>query len=668
MLFTREKNRLVVSGSGETIWIEPFGTDCVRFRATVAGDVIEQDWTLLPQPSVEAQITIGHGRASIRSGTLSAEVTADGAVRYVAAGGRTLLEELWIDRRTQCANLLKARNYRSVGGDLHRTSLYFRARDGERFYGMGQYANGRLDLKGCVLELAQKNTQISIPVLISTGGYGFIWNNPAVGRAELATNHTMWYAESTRQIDYLVFRAETPADGVRRYADLTGKPPLLPEWAAGFWQSKLRYRTQDEFLGVVREHKRRGLPLSVAVIDYFHWPHQGDWRFDPQYWPDPKGMVEELTRLGVRLMVSVWPTVEITSENYDEMAARGLLVRTERGVPTIATTRGICTYFDATNPEARNYIWRKVKENYYGFGIRAFWLDEAEPELSMRGFGYDNTSAYDYDNLRYHSGNGLEVGNIYPYYYGAAFQDGMRKDDRDDGLRLIRCAWIGSQRLNAVVWSGDIPSTFESLRQQVKAGLNMAMAGIPWWTTDIGGFYGGDPNDPVFRELIVRWFQFGALCPIFRLHGNRLPNPPDANKCPAYELTGGANEIWSFGERAYEILRDLLSLRERLRSYIMAQSRRAHEEGVPIMRPLFFDFPEDDTAYEVEDGYMFGPDLLVAPVLHQGGSSRDVYLPKGARWKNPRTGREHDGGAWVTCDAPLEVIPMFLRDGADVPV
>jgi alpha-D-xyloside xylohydrolase len=275
---------------------------------------------------------------------------------------------------------------------------------------------------------------------------------------------------------------------------------------------------------------------------------------------------------------------------------------------------------------------------------------------------------YHYDNLRYHLGNGLEASNIYPFYYAKAFYDGMKQAGEEEIVNLIRCGWIGSQRFGVVIWSGDIPSTFESLRRQVKAGLNMALAGIPWWTTDIGGFYGGDPNDPKFRELIVRWFQFGVFCPIFRLHGFRHPYPKEWQSCDAYELTGGPNEVWSFGEEVYGILKDLLFLRERLKPYIMEQMRRAHEEGIPVMRPLFFDFPDDEEAYEVEDEYMFGPDILVAPVLEEGARTRRVYLPKGASWGNPHTGEEHAGGGWVECPAPLEVIPVFVKNGAQVPI
>lgn len=668
MLFAQDGKKLVIQGGGELIWIEPFGRDCLRFRSSRRGCIEPLDWTLLPQEAVEPEITITPEGASIRNGNIIAEVDTRGTVRYRKGTGEVLLEELWLDGRVLNADLLKARNYRAKSSDLFEISLYFKAYPGEHFFGMGQYANDCLDLKGCVLELAQRNTQISIPFLLSSRGYGFIWNNPSIGRAELVKNHTMWFAAGARQIDYLVITGDTPKDILRRYAEITGKPPMIPEWALGFWQCKLRYRTQDEVLAIAREHKRRGLPLSVIVVDFFHWPKQGDWKFDPKFFPDPGKMVQELEALGVKVMVSIWPTVDIESENYQEMARRGLLLRTERGIPILFTFRGITTLFDATNPEARKFIWEKVRENYYRYGIKMFWLDEAEPEFGMPGLGYDNVLPYDYDNLRYFLGNGLEVSNIYPFFYAQAFFEGMRSEGEQDIVNLIRCAWLGSQRFGVVVWSGDIPSTFESLRKQVKAGLNMSVCGIPWWTTDIGGFYGGDPESPSFRELIVRWFQFGVFCPIFRLHGFRLPYPKDPNRCPAEELTGGPNEVWSFGDAAYEIIKELLFLRERLKPYILEGMRKAHEEGIPFMRPLFLEFPEDPECYTVEDEYFFGPDLLVAPVVEEGVRRRPVYLPKGARFTDPYTGVVYEGGQWVDVDAPIERIPLFLRDGAKLPI
>jgi alpha-D-xyloside xylohydrolase len=232
----------------------------------------------------------------------------------------------------------------------------------------------------------------------------------------------------------------------------------------------------------------------------------------------------------------------------------------------------------------------------------------------------------------------------------------MQAAGEQDILFLCRSAWAGSQRFGAAVWSGDTPSTFSSLRAQVKAGLNMGLSGIPWWTHDIGGFRGGDPTSPSFRDLIVRWFQFGAFSPLFRLHGHRLPHTDD--------FGGGPNEVWSFGEEAYEVIKRYMFLRERLRPYIMDQMRIAHECGIPPMRPLFLDFPNDSSCQSIEDEYMFGPDLLVAPILEAGARSRAVYLPTDITWQDAWTGRQYEGGQWINVSAPIETIPLFLKAGS----
>ncbi len=437
------------------------------------------------------------------------------------------------------------------------------------------------------------------------------------------------------------------------YSQVTGLPPMMPEYAMGFWQCKLRYRTQEELLEVAREYHRRGIPLSVLVIDYFHWPNQGTWDFDRKYWPDPKGMVAELKEMGIELMVSIWPTVDANCENYQEMLEQGLLVGTDRGVRTQMQFLGNETFYDATNPEARAYVWNKVKNHYYDLGIRTYWLDVAEPEYSV----------YDFDLYRYAIGSNLQVGNIYPALYAKGFYDGLVSAGETKPLNLLRCAWAGSQRYGALVWSGDIHSSFESMRDQFAAGLNMAVAGIPWWTTDIGGFNGGYPDDPAFRELLIRWFEYGTFCPVMRLHGYRLPyEDPMSNEVGGGMCDSGApNEIWSFGEKAYPILKEHIELRERLRPYIRRLMKDAHEKGTPPMRPMFYDYPEDKNCWDVEDAYMFGPNLLIAPVMYAGMKQRDVYLPEGSEWIEVSTGKHWDGGSTAAVSLSLDHIPVFTN-------
>ena len=645
--FRREGHRLVWSMHQETVQIEPWGKDSLRVRATPGPRLLEQDWALLALPPQEPEIAIGEERATIRNGRLQAEIDHEGRLRFFKApGGEEILAEEWF-----WPPLWTGRSYRAVDGGLYRIEVRFKTYEGERFYGLGQHTHGCLDQKGCVIDLEQRNTQVAIPFTLSSRGYGFLWHNPAIGRVELGRGATRWVAEAARQMDYWITIGENPAEIMERYTEATGRAPLLPAWAAGFWQCKLRYRTQEELLGVAREYKRRGLPLSVIVVDFFHWTRQGDWCFDPACWPDPAAMVRELDEMGVKLMVSVWPTVNPKSENFQAMSESGYLIGTKRGVGAhmffLDTHEGkthVC-YYDATNPEARRFLWERVKENYHRYGIKLWWLDACEPEIKPPH----------HENLLYHLGDGLEVGCLYPLLHQRGFYEGMRNEGEEEIITLCRSAWAGSQRYAAAVWSGDIASTFETLRAQVPAGLNIGLSGIPWWTTDIGGFHGGDPSDPYFRELIVRWFQYGVFCPLFRLHGSRVPWEEET-------LTGGPNEVWSFGEEAYGIIRELLFLRERLRPYIMDQMRLAHERGVPPMRPLFFDFPADRECWRIEDEFLFGPDVLVAPVVQEGARGREVYLPAGADWLDAWTGERLQGGRCLEASAPLARIPVYLRE------
>jgi alpha-D-xyloside xylohydrolase len=661
--FTAGKTGFTVLEGGEVLQVDAWGESGARVRATLGTSVTETPGSALLDAAVGGvEVEISDGRARMRNGDLVVEVVDNDddrfvpfppLIRFLGADGTELLAE-----SVPHFSAPPRRRFRLGGGDLFRCEATFDAYPEERFYGLGQRQHGLLNQKGAVIDLVQRNSEVSVPFALSSRGYGFLWNMPGVGRVELGSNHTRWAADAARQIDYWVTTGPTPAEIVSRYARATGLPPMLPEWASGFWQSKLRYRDQEELLEVAREYHRRGLPLSVIVCDYFHWTRQGEWMFDPAEWRDPQAMVDELRELGAELMVSVWPTVNPNSANYEEMHRRGFLVRSMAGLPLHLAFwdkgtdgRAFMRYYDATNPEARSYVWKKITDGYRQYGIRAFWLDACEPEIL-------SDSA---EIARYAMGQGAEVQGVYPREHARGFYEGLREDGEDDVLLLCRSAWAGSQRYGAAVWSGDIESTFEALAAQIPAGLNIGIAGIPWWTTDIGGFMHGDPTSPYFRELVVRWFQYGAFCPLFRLHGVREPGPLVGSA-----QTGAPNEVWSFGDEAYDLIREQLLLREHLRTYVMEQMATASATGVPPMRALFLEFADEAPAWEVSDQFMLGPDVLVAPVIEEGARERDVYLPAGASWLDAWTGKPVDESGWVTAAAPLERIPVYLREGGSL--
>ncbi len=653
--FERNDNALIFRQEGETVRIEGWQNNSLRVRSCMMGEIREGSAALLPAPSCSPQIEIGETEASITNGAIKAVLRVDAwrkslQITYYNRKGETLLSEI----PSGGALCLKARQFQSLPGGSYRLKVSFLSNPEEKIYGMGQYQQELMDLKGCNLELAHRNSQASIPFYLSSLGYGFLWNNPAVGEVHFGTNTTEWLARSTRQMDYWITAGNTPAEIEENYANATGKAPMMPEYGLGFWQCKLRYYNQQEVIDVAAEYKKRGIPLDVLVIDYYHWPRCGDYRFDEEYFPAPADMVKALHDMGIETMVSIWPQVDWRSENYEEMKQQGLLVTSKAGVDVQMNFHGNNVFMDATNPRTRSYVWEKCKKNYADLGIRTFWLDEAEPEFAT----------YDYECYRYHAGTVEEIGNIYPREYSRLFYEGQRENGQDDIVNLVRCAWAGSQRYGALVWSGDIFSSYEDFRKQICAGLHMGLAGIPWWTTDIGGFHGGVTDSPDFQELLVRWFQFGTFCPVMRLHGCRMPDRPIINQAgEVRERTGADNEVWSFGEKNYEILVKYIKIREMMRDYSRSLMREAHEKGAPVMRTLFYEFPEDKNCWDIKDAYLYGSDLLVAPIVYSKATSRRVYLPKGARWTLCSTGEIWEGGQTVEVNAPISTIPLFLRDG-----
>ena len=680
MRIYQDGNRLVIAENKSQVWIEPWGKNSLRVRMTAQPEMDKNDWALTEEvENCKADISYEeidvtdpwykseeyahyHQTAkewTLKNGKITAKVSYEGWISYYNQKGELLTAEYWRNRNRinrYCVPLrVDARELKPIPGtNDFSLAARFEAFDDEKIFGMGQYQEKHLDKKGATLELAHRNSQASVPFYISSRGYGFFWNNPAIGTATFGTNKTEWTAKSTKKLDYFITAGDSPAELEEQYSAATGRSPMMPEYGLGYWQCKLRYRTQEEILAVARKHKALGLPMDAIVVDFFHWTRQGDFKFEPRDWPDPDAMVKELKELGIETVVSVWPTIDERSENYGEMADKGYLVNPDRGMNYHMSWMGNTVFYDTTHPGAREFVWEKCKENYYKKGIRCFWLDEAEPEYGP----------YDFDNYRYYAGPALQCTNIYPVMYAKGFYDGLKKEGETEILSLVRCAWAGSQKYGTLTWSGDIHSSFRAMREQLQAGLNMCLAGIPWWTSDIGGFVGGDISDPKFKELLVRWFAWGAFCPVFRMHGERSPwyEREEEFINGVRQLTSGQdNEVWSFGEDNFEILKKYLFIRENLRPYIRECMKETSENGTPIMRPMFYDFYEDKKTWETENQYMFGPDLLVAPVLEEGVSSRTVYLPAGETWTECYTGKKYEGGQTVTAAAPIDIIPVFTR-------
>ncbi|KAF9730901.1 glycosyl hydrolase family 31 protein [Paraphaeosphaeria minitans] len=620
-MLSRGKDRLVFKYDAEQIWIEPWGSNALRVRATKMASISNEDWALLKTERLNPTIEIGESSGMISNGNIKATITKRGKLTISNENGKTLLEEYTRHRHDvidpKCSALeVEAREFKPIiGGNYHLTARFESLDPKEKIFGMGQYQQPFLDVKGTQLELAHRNSQASVPFAVSSRGYGFLWNNPSIGNAIFGKNIMSFEAQSTQALDYWVVAGDTPARIVESYANGTGKVPMMPEYGLGFWQCKLRYQSQEELLEVAREYKRRELPIDLIVIDFFHWPFQGDWRFDETYWPDPDAMIKELKSLDIELMVSIWPTVDKRSENFEEMLEKGYLIRTERG--GLENTSG-----------------RKLRQNYFSRGIKVFWLDEAEPEYRV----------YDFENYRYHLGPNVAIGNIFPVEYARAFYEGQSKEGQQNIVNLIRCAWAGSQKYGALVWSGDIASSWSTLRNQLAAGLNMGMSGLPWWTTDIG---------------------VGYVLPVMRLHGDREPRQQKVGSTGGASCRSGAdNEVWSYRPEVYEICKKYMRIRENLRAYTRKLMAEAHEKGSPVMRSVLYEFPEDSVCWEIEEQYMFGDKYLCCPVLEAGQDTMTVYLPRangGSRWKSIWGTDEWEGGTTIDVACPLGTMPIFER-------
>lgn len=667
-----DNNCLYLRNSNELLEIKPWGANSFRVRATKYPTFTGNNNALSEDiPNLSADIVIDENKKNgqITNGNITAKIDPFMNLSFYNQHDEILLKGYQRNRvddmtagvdtekinHFNSALNIDSREFKSNIGADYQLTVRFESNRNEKLFGMGQYQQDFLNLKNTKLELAHRNSQASVPFVLSNLGYGFLWNNPAIGDVNFAKNLTEWHSLSTKEMDFWITAGDKPNEIEEQYAAVTGTVPMMPDYAMGYWQCKLRYRTQDELLDAAREFKRRNLPISVIVIDYFHWPKSGEFTFDKEYWPNPKEMIKELHNMGIKLMVSVWPTIDQTSSNYKKMHENGYLIQTERGVPITMDFLGNNGFADFTNPNARNYLWQILKKNYFDKGVDLFWLDEAEPEYTV----------YDFDNYRYYEGSNLQVGNMYPVRYSQMVYEGQLEDgDSDQIINLVRCAWAGSQKYGALVWSGDIDSSFQSLRNQLAIGLNMAIAGIPWWTTDIGGFHGGVDDDPKFQELVIRWFQFATFCPVMRMHGDREPHTEPLSDIGGGKMpSGGATEPWAYGEQAYGIMKKHMELRENLKEYIREQMSLAHTKGTPVIRPLFYDFSDDQESWNIEDQFMFGNSIMVAPVLYSNSETTDrtVYFPKGSNWIDVTTGKEVVGGLTTEVKTDINTIPMYVK-------
>ena len=485
------------------------------------------------------------------------------------------------------------------------------------------------------------------------------WINPV---PQEDRNTFTFQSEAGRMVDYYFIHGDNMDEVVSGYRQLTGKAPIVPKWAMGFWQSRERYKTQQELLQAVAEYRKRKLPLDNIVLDWSYWKEDawGSQEFDPQRFPSPDSMIRTLhNRYHTQFMISVWPKFYEGIPAYRDFDQKGWLYRrniADRQRDWIGKGY-VSTFYDAFNDEAKKGFWELLRRKLYTKGVDAWWMDASEPDI------LSNVSPEKRKEQMSPTAGGTaaEYLNAYPLENAKGIYNGQRSADPDKRVFLLtRSGFAGSQHYAAAIWSGDIGARWEDMRTQISAGLNFSLSGIPFWTMDIGGF----AVEPRFekpsakdleewRELQARWFQFGAMVPLFRSHG----------QFPFREIYNISPE----GHPAYNSMRYYSQLRYRLMPYIYTLAGMAYHRDYTIMRALVMDFPGDDAVKETGDQYMFGPALLVSPVYKYKARERDVYLPAGPGWYDLYTGKYHEGGKHITAKAPYETMPVFVKEGSILP-
>jgi alpha-D-xyloside xylohydrolase len=520
---------------------------------------------------------------------------------------------------------------------------------GERIYGLGQHQSGIWNYRGTTVHLQQRNMEVALPVLVSSKGYGVLWDNPAITDVDvgkLDERILSWTSEVGRAVDYY-FLLGPAADGViQDYRALTGAVPMMGRWLWGFWQCKEHYASQEELTNVVAEYRKRGVPLDGIIQDWQYWPKRG-WgshEFDPARYPRPTEMLRDLHAMHTHVMISVWARFDAGARNYNELKRAGALYATALPGFSFFDPKETNKYYDPFNPTARKIYWRQINNELFKLGIDGWWLDASEPELSIHWGEYRN----------YHTalGPAVDVFNAFPLMHTIGVYQGQRAATSAKRVAILtRSAWAGQQRNAAITWSGDIRGRWDVFAKQIPAGLNFSISGIPYWNTDIGGFFGAKLNDPKYQELFTRWFQFGAFCPMFRVHGTDAPK-----------------EIWRWDEPTQKIWEKFVDLRYRLLPYIYSVSWQVTSDGGTMMRPLMMDFVSDPQALDIGSQYLFGPALMVCPVTQSGVTNWSVYLPGQSAWYDFWTGQRVAGGQRVNAAAPIDSMPLFVRAGAIVPM
>lgn len=736
---TLENAGLKIQLSDGVLNILPLTDKAVRVQWQKDGLKEEKEFVLINKLAVPA-FKLQESASKLNLITNSITVSFDkntGAITYADSDGGIFLSEKAGSRKL---------NANTVGGEpCFIAEQGFVSPKDERLFGLGQFQDGNFDLRNVSRKLIQVNSQIAIPFLYSSKGYGILWhqygltefnpadhiislaktetasnNNqlvevtttsgtqkvsqqqalytgkftveadgeyslmldlgqmenrhlliidgepvidqsnlwlpPAVGKLvklkagehqvqvlckatnipklsyKKATDETFFRSPNAKSLDYVVFRGNNADEVIANYRNLSGNVPMLPLWAYGFWQCRERYTSGDHLVNTVAEFRRRKLPLDVIVQDWQYWGKYG-WgvpKFDETHYPNPEKFIKEIHDKGAHFSISVWENLDKKSEVVEPYLAKNLFIKDS-------------PWIDIYKPETQKTHWNTLNKNLFSYGVDSWWMDATEPENDALVGKQTHFGLGDFYRL------------TYPLFVSKAVYDGQRQTDPNKRVTILtRSAFPGQQRYGTINWSGDIGGTWDSYKRQIVAGLNYSLTGMPYWTTDIGGFFRPGQSqytDEKYHDLLTRWFQWGTFNTIFRVHGYQSETEP-----------------WKYGENVENNMRNMLNLRYRLMPYIYAEGWQISHNNSTMMRPLVMDFQDDDTALAQPFEYMFGKSILVAPVTQPGVTATDVYLPKTAGWFNFWTGQYFKGGQTVNTPAPANQIPLFVKAGTILPL
>ncbi len=689
----RQENILYLESEAGFTRIIPQDTGILRISYAKNNTFSETQGEEAADPDTSCPWTWREDDSKIRLSTGSIQAEIDrytGSIRFLRSDGslllaernyesknveefdvfQTLLNENTEIEKIQTPDGIKQRIRqadRTWTGKRCHTRLYLTFEENERLYGLGQAEEGVWNLRHTTQYLHPANLKIPLPVLLSDKNWGILLSTQSPAVFNDTQYGSYLHTEADSYLDYYFIAAETPGEITAAIRKLTGRAALLPKWAFGYMQSKERYEDAQDLLAAAEEFRRRKIGLDTLILDWMSWP-DGLWgqkSFDASRFPDPDDMIHKLHNMGIHFMISIWPTMDEKCDNYREFQEKGLLL----------ATGGI---YNAFSPEGRRLYWEQVKKGLFAHGVDAWWCDSSEPLTPEWSRDMKPEAGEMYREYVAAAADCMppDKSAAYGLYHARALYEGQRScTEARRVVNLTRSGWMGSQKYGTILWSGDISASWETLRKQIVAGLQFCICGLPYWTLDIGAFfvkrgipwfwdggYDAGAEDAGYRELYVRWFQYGAFLPVFRSHGTDCPREP-----------------WQFGscgDPFYEALCAAIRLRYRLLPYIYSTAGAVWKEDAMMMQPLFFEFPADTKAADVSDEFMLGPSLLVCPVTKPmrdpqtgaPGNTRTVYLPAGSGWYDLKNGHRYEGGQYIQVSVQIDSIPVYVKEGSILPV